>query len=142
MRDPAFLCLTGAFYMKKAKRLGYLAAFLLFLGIEVLIALYVRDAFIRPYFGDVLAVAVVYCFCRIFVRKGGLLPLWVFLFAVLVEFTQYFHLVQVLGLGGIAPLRILLGGTFDWGDIACYGAGMLLLFAWQAAEKRITRNES
>ena len=125
--------------MKRTQRFGYLAAFLLFLGVEVLIALYVRDSFIRPYFGDVLAVVTVYCFCRVFLKTGGLLPLWVFLFAVLVEVTQYFHLVQVLGLGGIAPLRILLGGTFDWGDIACYGVGALLLFAWQAAEKAIKK---
>lgn len=111
----------------------------MFLGVEVLIALSVRDDFVRPYFWDVLAVVTVYCFCRVFRKTGGLLPLWVFLFFLLVEVTQCFHLVQVLGAGDIAPLRILLGGMFDWVDIACYGAGAFLLFAWQAAEKIVKK---
>lgn len=47
------------------QRIKYGAAFLLLLCVEVLIALYVHDDFIRPYIGDVLVVGVVYCFLRI-----------------------------------------------------------------------------
>ena len=36
---------------------------------EVLIALYVHDAFVRPYIGDVLVVIVIYTFIRIFVPE-------------------------------------------------------------------------
>lgn len=36
------------------KRIMYAAAFLILLAAEVLIALFVRDRFIRPYGGDIL----------------------------------------------------------------------------------------
>ena len=59
--------------------------------VETLIALFVRDAFIRPYMGDVLVVILIYCFARIFITEPlrGL-PLWIFLFACCIEAFQYF----------------------------------------------------
>ena len=50
-----------------------------------------------------------------------------FLFAVCVEVLQYFRLAELLGLQGNAVARIILGSVFDWKDIACYGAGCLLI---------------
>ena len=55
---------------RQDKRLHYGITFLILLMIEVVIAIYVHDDFIRPYIGDVLVVAVVYCFVRIFVPEG------------------------------------------------------------------------
>ena len=40
---------------------------------------------------------------------------------------QYFRLAEILGLQGNAAARIILGSVFDWKDIACYGAGCLLI---------------
>ena len=40
---------------------------------------------------------------------------------------QYFRLAELLGLQGNAAARIILGSVFDWKDIACYGAGCLLI---------------
>lgn len=37
--------------------------------VETLIALFLRDAFIRPYMGDVLVVILIYCFVRIFITE-------------------------------------------------------------------------
>ena len=37
--------------------------------VETLIALFVRDAFIRPYMGDILVVILIYCFVRIFITE-------------------------------------------------------------------------
>ena len=109
-------------------RRRYLLLFLLFLGVEVLIALFVHDRFIRPYLGDVLVVPVVYLFLRLLFPTG--LP-WlsaaVTLFAMGVELGQAFGLVELLGLGHIPFFRILLGPTFDWADLLCYRAGGLLL---------------
>ena len=51
------------------KRLFYLVATLVLLAIEVLIALFVHDSFVRPYVGDMLVVVVIYAFVRIFVPK-------------------------------------------------------------------------
>ena len=106
------------------KRLAYGLAFLGILAVEILIALFVRDAFLRPYGGDILVTVVLCCFLRIFFpEKPRLLPLWVFLFAAGVEAGQYFDFVTLLGLGDSAFFRTLLGSTFSWADLLCYGAG-------------------
>lgn len=54
------------------------------------------------------------------------MPLYVFLFACMVEVLQYFQLADVLGITNRAA-RIILGSTFDWGDIACYAVGTVLI---------------
>ncbi len=111
----------------KKARLAYLAVFCLIFAAEVCIALFVRDRFIRPYGGDVLVTVLICCFLRIFLPHGvKLLPLYVFLFALAVEIGQYFDFVTLLGLGNSRFFRILLGSTFSFADIVCYGAGCLL----------------
>ena len=116
---------SGKKYMA---RWGYLAASIIVFLIELIIALYVHDHIIRPYIGDMLVVVPVYCFVRVFLH-GVIkrLPLYVFLFAACVEVLQFFRLVEILGLEGNAAARIILGSVFDWKDIACYGAGCLLI---------------
>lgn len=111
-------------------RRRYALAFLLLLGIEVVIALFVHDRFIRPYLGDVLVVWVLYALARTLFPTGlPWLPVGVTLFAVLVEVGQAFGLVDRLGLGHVRFFRILLGSVFDWADILCYlaGGGLILL---------------
>ena len=114
-------------------RKHYALLFLLLLGIEVFIALFVHDRFVRPYLGDVLVVVVVYAFLRTIFPTGlPWLPVGVTLFAVAVEVSQYFHLVDLLGLGKIPFFRVLLGSVFDWADLVCYcvGGGAILLAEW------------
>lgn len=114
------------------KRLIYALATIILIAVEVLIALFVHDNFVRPYIGDVIVVVVVYCFVRIFIpEKVHLLPLYVFLFAVMVEVLQYFHIVDILGLGNSTFFRVLIGGVFDLKDILCYGIGCMLLGVWE-----------
>jgi len=105
----------------------YSAFFLLLLTVEIIIALFVRDRFIRLYGGDVLVTVLICCFLRmLFLCKIPILPVWVFLFSVCVEIGQYFDFVTVLGLGDMRFFRILLGSTFSVADIICYGAGCIL----------------
>lgn len=119
------------------KRIQYLIAFIVFLLIEVFIAIYVHDAFIRPSVGDMLVVIVLYLGVRIAVPdKYKLLPVWIFIFATFVEGLQYFHLVQVLGVENITFLRILIGSTFDLKDIACYAIGCILLGMYEWIRRR------
>lgn len=118
-------------------RIKYAIAFGLLLLVEVMIALYVHDAFVRPYVGDMLVVILVYSFARIFIpERCRLLPLYVFLFAAGVEVLQYFKLVHVLGLEHNRFLRIVLGSVFDIKDIVCYGVGGILLEVYERAKRR------
>lgn len=102
----------------------YLLASIILLAVEVCIALFVHDSFIRPYFGDVLVTVLLCCLCRaVYPRFQPAVP--VFLFALVVEWTQWLGLVKMLGLQGTF-FAIILGTSFSWIDILCYGAGCLL----------------
>ncbi len=119
------------------KRLGYILAFTILLITEILIALFVRDDFIRPYGGDILVTVLICAAVRIVFPTGvRLLPLWVFLFAAAVEIGQYFNFVTLLGLGNIAFFRILLGSTFSPADLICYAAGCVLFLLGERIVKR------
>ncbi len=111
------------------KRIIYAIATILLIAVEVLIALYVHDSFVRPYIGDVLVVVVIYTFVRIFLPDGcRLLPLFVFLFAACVEGLQAIHITEKLGLADNRFFSVLIGGTFDFRDILCYAVGCVA--AW------------
>ena len=119
------------------KRFGYILAFVLLLTVEILIALFVRDDFIRPYGGDILVTVLICAAVRIVFPTGvRLLPLWVFLFAAGVEIGQYFDFVTLLGLGDIAFFRILLGSTFSVADLLCYAAGCVLFLLGEKLLRR------
>lgn len=121
------------------KRLLYLLIFVILTAVETFIAVFVHDAFIRPYLGDVLAVIDLYCFIRIFIpEKAVLMPLYVFLLALAVEFSQLFHVAKLLGLHG-RFFRILLGSSFDTSDILCYLAGCIILEGWEICQRKRKR---
>ena len=119
-------------------RLGYGLAALLLLVIEVLIALFVKDRFIRPYGGDILVTLLICCVIRVILPQKYCLPIGggVLLFSRLVEIGQYFDLVDRIGLGHIAFFRILMGTSFAFADIVCYAAGCLLFVAVDIAVVR------
>lgn len=109
-------------------RWGYGLAALAVFAIEVLIALFVRDAVVRPYVGDVLAVVLVYLGLRavapLKVMPAVMLALAI---AVMVELGQLFHLLDALGLAHDRLARVVLGGVFDIKDLVCYGVGAACL---------------
>lgn len=110
------------------KRIGYGIAFIVFFLVELMIALYIKDGFVRFYVGDVLVVVLVYCFVRVFIPdRHRLLPLYVFLFAAGIEILQYFQIVKLLGLEQNAILRTVIGSVFDLKDIGCYAVGGVFL---------------
>lgn len=107
-------------------RLIFLAVFVLLFAVEVLIALYVHDDFVRPYVGDMIVTVVVWSFARIFFPdKLRLMSLYVMIFAALVEVGQYFNYVELLGVSN--PILVTMMGTsFAWADIACYAVGCVV----------------
>ena len=113
----------------KDKRILYGSVFCGLLGIEVCIALFINDSFIRPYVGDMLVTLLLCCLCRVIIpSKLRLLPLYVFAFAACVEIGQYFDLVALLGLADNRFLSVLMGRTFSWLDLLCYAVGCIA--AW------------
>ena len=112
---------------KNAKtRLIFLAVFVLLFALEVLIALFVHDNFVRPYVGDMIVTVVVWSFARIiFPDRFRLMSLYVMIFAVLVEVGQYFNYVDVLGITN-PVLVTMMGTSFAWADIACYAVGCVV----------------
>ena len=126
--------------MKKT-RLTYALLFLSVLLAEILIALFVKDAFVRPYVGDMLVTVLICCFLRIFFPTGvKLLPVYVFLFAAAVEFGQYLDMVKLLGLEGNRFVSVLLGRTFSFPDILCYAVGCILFFGAELCIRRSLKN--
>lgn len=121
----------------------YALCFVLLFAAEVMIALFVRDRFVRPYGGDVLVTVLICCFVRIFFPEGfRALPLAVFAFAAAVEVGQYFDLVSRLGLAGNTVLQVALGSTFSWADIVCYAAGCALFFLAERCAKTYKKQKS
>jgi hypothetical protein len=65
-----------------AIRKRYFLWALVLLAAECLIGAFVRDAFIRPYVGDMLITVLLCCLMRVLLPNGSrLLPVWVFLFS-------------------------------------------------------------
>ena len=107
------------------KRIPYITGFLLLLIVEVLIALFISGGFIRNYMGDVIVVWVVYCFVKMFLVNANnyLTAIGVMIFAFLVEFLQYIHIVDIIGLSDITFFRVLIGTSFSVIDLVCYFVG-------------------
>ena len=121
----------------KNKRVIYLAIFCGLLAVEVCIALFVHDAFVRPYVGDMLVTLLLCCMCRVILPdKIRLLPVFVFLFAACVEIGQYFDVVALMGLTDNRLLSIALGRTFSWMDLVCYAIGCVVAFGLDEVIRR------
>ena len=102
-------------------------AVLLFLT-EIVIALFVHDTIIRPYGGDFLVVILLYCLVRavtnVGVWKGAI---GVLLFAYVIEAAQYLQLISMIGLEKYKLAGIVLGTSFEWGDMLAYTLGVVVV---------------
>lgn len=111
---------------------SYFFLTLLLFAVEVCIALFVQDNFIRPYLGDVLVVILIYCFVKSFwtisVIKAAMAVL---LFAFGVETLQYFTIIEKLGLQDNSLARTVIGTSFAWEDLIAYTAGIVLVIVFE-----------
>ena len=109
----------------------HLSIFFILLIVEIYIALFIHDNIVRPFVGDVLVVGVIYFFIRSFINKLRFLPMYVFLFACLIEVGQYFNLVSILHMENFKAARIIIGSNFDFNDILCYLIGTIFLLVYE-----------
>lgn len=106
-------------------KIYFLLTILLFFT-EVIIALYVRDSFIRPYGGDYLVVILIYSGIKsISDKPANATALRVLLFSYLVETLQYFRFIYLLGWEKSTIVKILIGSSFAWLDLVMYTLGIL-----------------
>ncbi|MEM9772782.1 MAG: DUF2809 domain-containing protein [Cyanobacteria bacterium P01_D01_bin.73] len=106
------------------------AIFIALFIIEVLIAVLINDQFIRPLFGDVLVVILIFFFLRSFLTvKTQWLALGTLAFSWAVEFAQYLQLIRHLDLQDNAVARTVIGTTFDGKDLLAYTVGVAIAAA-------------
>ena len=109
-------------------RPAYLIFSVILFTVEVLIAIYINDNFIRPYFGDFLVVILLYCMIRSVININVFnTSVFVLLFAYLVEFLQYMQIIRILGLEKYGLARVIIGTSFSWTDILSYTLGILMV---------------
>ncbi len=112
--------------IKNRLRTIYAVMFLIVLTIEILIALFAHDNFIRPYVGDMLVTVLICSLARFLIpEKIKIMPILVFVFSAIVEIGQYFDFVKKIGLDDNAFISTLLGRTFSFADLICYAIGCL-----------------
>jgi hypothetical protein len=125
--------------MKLTFNRTYFALAILIFCIEVGIALYIHDDFIRPYMGDVLVVILMYCFIKSFLK----LPMavaagFVLCFAFAIEALQFLNVVALLGLQNSKLARTVLGTSFSWIDLLTYIIGIWIVIVVEKYTKKAT----
>ena len=107
------------------KRIPYIILLILLIVVEVVIALTQHNNWLRSYGGDVIVVWAVYCLVQSIIggKKPVITHIGVLIFAFLVEFLQYIHIVDIIGLGDIEFFRILIGTSFAVEDLYSYALG-------------------
>jgi hypothetical protein len=98
----------------------YFITFIVFFIVETLIAIYLKDSFIRHTFGDYLAVILLYCFFKSYIQAKPIhIALAVLLTAFTIEFSQLFNLQE----NSLA--KIVFGCTFHVSDLLAYILGIV-----------------
>ncbi|WP_083643170.1 DUF2809 domain-containing protein [Christiangramia flava] len=110
---------------RKSKK-TYFAACMVLLIIEIFIAVWVRDKFVRPYLGDFLVVILIYTFLMMISRISVVKGLFaVLLFSFAVEFFQLINIVKVLQYQPPKIVMIILGSSFSAWDLLAYFLGIV-----------------
>ena len=110
--------------------------------IEVCIALFVNDRFIRPYVGDFLVVILIYCFVRSFFKVPVIqTAIGVLIFAFAIEGLQYIEFVKILGLQNSKLASVVLGNSFSWMDMITYVLGIGFVLACETLNSILRSNK-
>jgi hypothetical protein len=105
--------------------------------VEVLIAIFVRDRFVRPYLGDVLVVILIYCFVKSFLSwPYQLTAMGVLFFSFFIEWLQSINFVEKIGLKHSTLANTIVGNSFAWLDVLAYIVGIAIVLV---IEKRKVR---
>jgi len=110
--------------------------FIILLLIEICIAVFVKDTFIRPFFGDVLVVILMYYLLKSFIKTHYLyILISVFLLSFGIEILQYFQLNELLGIQN-KIIKIIIGSTFDYYDLLAYTLGIIVVYYYESKKSK------
>lgn len=106
--------------------------FIILLCIETMIAIFLKDGFIRHTFGDFLVVILLYCFFKSFIRgKSFQIALAVCAIAYTIEFLQLTNFLEWLHLKDNTFAKIILGSTFHISDLIAYTIGIISILIFE-----------
>lgn len=104
----------------------YLLLSLSLLIIEISIAIFAKDQFIRPIFGDYLATIFLFCImASVLNYPKNMLILVALLVSYLIEMLQFLNILQLMNLEKNKFLKIIIGNSFSWLDILAYTMGAI-----------------
>ena len=111
--------------------------FLLAVGLfmlEIGIARFAHDRFVRPYVGDFLATILLYCLLKsVWLAPAGRVVAVALLVSYGIEVAQLAHVLSWLGWQQSAAARLVLGSQFEWGDMLAYTLGAALVLGLERA---------
>jgi hypothetical protein len=114
----------------------YLYLSIILFALEIIIAKYMHDDFIRPYIGDLLVVVLIYCFLKSFLNVHYLkMAIAVLIFSYCIEALQFIKLVNIVGLQNYKWARIIIGTSFSWIDMLMYTIGIIIVIV---VEKKLS----
>lgn len=106
------------------RKFQYFLLAILFFAVEICIAMFFHDRFVRPVFGDYLVIFLIYCILKSIISLSPKIAvLIVLLFAYVVELLQYLHITKLLGIPENTITKLILGSSFSWLDIFAYTLG-------------------
>ena len=116
-------------HLQRAGRKLYSSIFFVLLLVEISIALWVRDDFIRPYLGDFLVVILIYSFLMSIFPKLSISKalIIVLVFSFSVEFFQLINIVEILNFQPPKIIMIVLGSSFSLWDLLAYSLGIFYI---------------
>ncbi len=114
--------------MKLTFKRSYFIAFILFLIIEVLIALFLKGGFIRHTVGDFLVVMLLYHFFKSFFKESSLtIAVFVLCIAYIVEFLHCTSFLHNIGLRHNKWANLIFGNSFSIQDLIAYTLGIIVV---------------
>lgn len=116
----------------------YIVSFTVNLIVVLLIGFYGAGWFWRGFLSDVFIVVLLFSFLKMLTPASTLkVSLSVLAFSYFVEISQYFNLVEFLGVNNKA-IRIFIGTHFDWLDLIAYTVGFFIcLFVGMKSQNEV-----
>ncbi|MBT8260122.1 MAG: DUF2809 domain-containing protein [Flavobacteriaceae bacterium] len=106
----------------------YFLLFTIFFIVELTIAYFIKDGFLRQTFGDFLVVIMLYYLIRSFIKiKPISTALLVLFIAFSIEFIQLTNFLEALGLENNIYAKTIFGSTFHSTDLIAYTLGVLTI---------------